>query len=120
MSGIELWTLAVSSPTIAVRQAERAEAAGWHGIGVTDSQNLAGDPWVALTAMAAASPPASAQQEVKRSITEIAPNLYRFQNNFHVSVFLVTADGVIATDPINAAAATWLEGEIKTRFNQEI
>ena len=61
-----------------------------------------------------------AQQEVKRSITEVAPGLYRFQNNFHVSVFLVTPDGVIATDPINAAAATWLEAEIKSRFNQEI
>ncbi|NKB50447.1 MAG: MBL fold metallo-hydrolase [Alphaproteobacteria bacterium] len=61
-----------------------------------------------------------AQQEVKRSITGIAPNLYRFQNNFHFSVFLVTDDGVIATDPINADAATWLEGEIKSRFNQEI
>ncbi len=63
---------------------------------------------------------ASAQQEVKRSITEVAPNLYRFQNNFHVSVFLVTDDGVIATDPINADAAKWLEAEIKSRFNQEI
>ena len=64
--------------------------------------------------------PQLAQQEVKRSITEVAPGLYRFQNNFHVSVFLVTDDGVIATDPINAAAATWLEAEIKSRFNQEI
>jgi glyoxylase-like metal-dependent hydrolase (beta-lactamase superfamily II) len=61
-----------------------------------------------------------AQQEVKRSITEVAPGLYRFQNNFHVSVFLVTNDGVIATDPINADAAKWLEAEIKSRFNQEI
>ena len=75
---------------------------------------------LAIAAFAVTSQPATAQQEVKRSITEIAPNLYRFQNNFHVSVFLVTPDGVIATDPINAAAATWLEGEIKTRFNQEI
>lgn len=64
--------------------------------------------------------PAMAQQEAKRSITEIGPNLYRFQNNFHTSVFLVTEAGVIATDPINAAAATWLENEIRTRFGQEI
>lgn len=63
---------------------------------------------------------ASAQQEVKRSITEIGPNLYRFKNNFHSSVFLVTDAGVVATDPINAAAATWLENEIRTRFGQEI
>lgn len=67
-----------------------------------------------------ATAPAMAQQEAKRSITEIGPNLYRFQNNFHTSVFLVTDAGVIATDPINAAAATWLEDEIRTRFGQEI
>lgn len=59
-------------------------------------------------------------QDVKRNITQIAGDLYRFQNNFHFSVFLVTPEGVIATDPIDAAAATWLKAEIKKRFNQEI
>jgi len=55
-------------------------------------------------------------QDAKRSITKIAGDLYRFQNNFHFSVFLVTPDGIIATDPINAQAATWLKGELKSRF----
>jgi glyoxylase-like metal-dependent hydrolase (beta-lactamase superfamily II) len=64
--------------------------------------------------------PAAAQDEVKREITNIAGDLYRFQNKFHVSVFLVTPEGVIATDPINAAAAEWLEAEIRERFGQEI
>ncbi len=59
-------------------------------------------------------------QETKRAITQIAGDLYRFQNNFHFSVFLVTPDGVIATDPINAEAAEWLKAEIKSRFNQPI
>ncbi|MDH3594630.1 MAG: MBL fold metallo-hydrolase [Rhodospirillales bacterium] len=63
---------------------------------------------------------ASAQQESKRAITKIAGDLYRFQNNFHFSVFLVTDDGVIATDPINAEAAAWLKAEIATRFGQEV
>lgn len=49
---MKLWTLQTSSPRSAVRRAQRAEESGWHGIGVTDSQNLAGDPWVALAAMA--------------------------------------------------------------------
>ena len=44
----------------------------------------------------------------------------RFQNNFHYSVFLVTPDGVIVTDPINPEAATWLEAEIAERFNQPV
>jgi glyoxylase-like metal-dependent hydrolase (beta-lactamase superfamily II) len=63
---------------------------------------------------------AEAQDPPKRAITQIAGDLYRFQNNFHFSVFLVTPEGVIATDPINAEAAKWLKDEIKARFNQPI
>ena len=63
---------------------------------------------------------ATAQQEPKPAITKIAGDLYRFQNNFHYSVFLVTPDGVIATDPINADAARWLENEIAERFDKEV
>jgi glyoxylase-like metal-dependent hydrolase (beta-lactamase superfamily II) len=62
----------------------------------------------------------SAQSEPKRAITKIAGDLYRFQNNFHYSVFLVTPEGVIVTDPINADAATWLKAEIASRFDKPI
>jgi len=51
---VKLWTIQTSSPRSAARRAEKAEADGWAGVGVTDSQNLAGDAWVALTAMAGA------------------------------------------------------------------
>ena len=57
-----------------------------------------------------------AQQEPRREITQIAGDLYRVQNNFHYSVFLVTPEGVIATDPIDAEAAEWLLGQIHKRF----
>ena len=63
---------------------------------------------------------AFAQSEAKRQITQISGDLYRFQNNFHFSVFLVTEEGVIATDPINADAAKWLKQEINTQFNQPV
>ena len=63
---------------------------------------------------------AVAQKAPKRAITNIAGDLYRFKNNFHFSVFYVTSEGVIATDPINAGAAKWLKAEIKKRFNQPI
>ena len=59
-------------------------------------------------------------QEAKRDIKKIKGDLYRFQNNFHYSVFYVTPAGVIVTDPINADAAKWLKEEIKKRFNQPI
>jgi glyoxylase-like metal-dependent hydrolase (beta-lactamase superfamily II) len=57
----------------------------------------------------------SAQNPV-REITKIAGEVYRFRNNFHYSVFAVTPAGIIATDPINAAAATWLKDELKKRW----
>jgi glyoxylase-like metal-dependent hydrolase (beta-lactamase superfamily II) len=63
---------------------------------------------------------AQAQDAPKRAITRISGELYRFQNNFHYSVFLVTPDGVIVTDPIDADAARWLKAEIASRFGKPI
>ncbi len=60
---------------------------------------------------------ALAQSQPTRAITRIAGDLYRFQNNFHYSVFLVTPEGIIVTDPINSEAATWLKGELAKRFS---
>ena len=45
---VEVWTATSSYPSIAPRAAARAEAQGFHGILVVDSQNLAGDPFVGL------------------------------------------------------------------------
>lgn len=64
--------------------------------------------------------PVAAQQETKRDITRIAGDLYRFQNNAHYSVFLVTPAGIIVTDPINADAARWLKAELQKRFNKPV
>jgi len=60
------------------------------------------------------------QDAPKRAITQIAGDLYRFQNNFHYSVFLITPEGAIVTDPINAEAAAWLKNEIATRFDTQV
>lgn len=70
---------------------------------------------MALCVLSVATAPVFAQ-EAKRAITKIAGDLYRFQNNFHYSVFLVTRDGIIVTDPIDADAARWLKGELTARF----
>ena len=59
---------------------------------------------------------ATAQQAPKRAITNIAGDVYRFQNNFHFSVFMVTPAGIVATDPIDADAAKWLKDELAKRF----
>ncbi len=63
---------------------------------------------------------AHAAKAPKRSIKKIAGNLYRFQNNFHFSVFLVTPGGIIVTDPINKGTAKWLKGELAKRFNKPV
>lgn len=66
-----------------------------------------------------AAPAAPAAPPV-REITKLAGEVYRFRNNNHYSVFAVTPAGIIATDPINADAATWLKAELKKRFNQPV
>jgi glyoxylase-like metal-dependent hydrolase (beta-lactamase superfamily II) len=60
------------------------------------------------------------QNKPVREITRISGEVYRFRNNFHYSVFAVTPDGIIATDPINADAAQWLKKELKRRFNKPV
>ena len=51
-------------------------------------------------------------QEIKREITRVTYDTYRFQNQFHVNIFVITGNGVVVTDPINAEAAAWLRTEI--------
>jgi len=62
---------------------------------------------------------AQAQTPV-REITRVAGEVYRFRNNDHYSVFAVTPEGVIATDPIDRDAALWLKTEIATRFGKPV
>ncbi|MGE0415580.1 MAG: LLM class flavin-dependent oxidoreductase [Acetobacteraceae bacterium] len=49
---MEIWITGVASPRASARTARQLEEAGWDGFLVVDSQNLSGDPYVAL-AMAA-------------------------------------------------------------------
>jgi glyoxylase-like metal-dependent hydrolase (beta-lactamase superfamily II) len=50
----------------------------------------------------------------------VSAGLYKFTTTFHSSVFLVTDEGIIATDPINAEAAAWLKGEFDKRFGKPV
>ena len=59
-------------------------------------------------------------QEVKREITRVTFDTYRFQNKFHVNMFVITGDGVVVTDPINAEAAAWLKAEIAKLTDEPI
>ena len=59
-------------------------------------------------------------QDADRDIERIAGEVYRFRNKFHYSVFAVTPEGIIATDPINAEAAAWLKEALQRRFDQPV
>jgi glyoxylase-like metal-dependent hydrolase (beta-lactamase superfamily II) len=59
---------------------------------------------------------AAAQQPPARGIVNITGQLYRAQNNNHYTVFLVTPEGIIMSDPINRDFARWLKGEFASRF----
>jgi glyoxylase-like metal-dependent hydrolase (beta-lactamase superfamily II) len=59
---------------------------------------------------------APAQQAPPRGIVNVTGQLYRAQNNNHYTVFLVTPEGIIMSDPINRDFARWLKAEFATRF----
>ncbi len=59
-------------------------------------------------------------QDAKREITNVAGDVYRFQNNFHYSLVTVTDGGVVIVDPINAGAAAWLKDNLSTITDKPI
>ena len=75
---------------------------------------------VSLAFVALLSPTTVSGQEAQRppvrSITQVAGDLYRVQNNQHYTVFLVTPEGIILADPISADAAAWLKTQLAERF----
>ncbi|HEY7062327.1 MAG TPA: LLM class flavin-dependent oxidoreductase [Chloroflexota bacterium] len=54
MTGVECWRVVVPLPGVTARVARAAEAEGWDGLAVTESQNIYGDPYVALALAARA------------------------------------------------------------------
>jgi 5,10-methylenetetrahydromethanopterin reductase len=51
---LELWTHARTLPRLVAPAARQAEAEGWRGVTLGDSQNMSGDPFVAFGTVAAA------------------------------------------------------------------
>lgn len=47
------------------------------------------------------------------SVTQLSSDVYHFRYGFHSNIFIVTDDGVIATDPLNPAAARACLEEIR-------
>lgn len=71
---------------------------------------------LAISTLLGSSSLVHAQQPPQRGIVNITGQLYRAQNNNHYTVFLVTPEGIIMSDPINRDFSRWLKGEMATRF----
>ena len=69
-----------------------------------------------ITLLSGIAPSATAQQAPPRGIVNITGQLYRAQNDNHYTVFLVTPQGIIMSDPINRDFGRWLKAEFATRF----
>ena len=63
---------------------------------------------------------AAQQTRPDDEITRLADDVYVYRHLFHQSIFIVTPQGVIVTDPINLDAATWLKAEIKKLTGQPV
>lgn len=62
----------------------------------------------------------SIAQDAIREVGKVTGDVYRFRNNGHYTVFTITGDGVVVTDPIDAEAAAWLKAEIEKLTDQPI
>ena len=69
---MELWTTGIASARGSARAARDIEAAGWDGMLVVDSQNLSGDPYVALALAATATTRIGLGTGVTNSVTRHA------------------------------------------------
>ena len=69
---MQFWTSTVAAPTRAAAVAQRAEAEGWDGVGVVDSQNLSGDPYICLALGATATETLGLQTSVTNPVTRHA------------------------------------------------
>lgn len=64
--------------------------------------------------------PGASAQDAKRSIEQVAGDVYRFQNNFHFAMFVVTDEGIVVTDPIDADAVAWLKDELAKNYDRPV
>lgn len=69
---MQLWTTGVAAARASARAAQEAEAAGFDGMLVVDSQNLSGDPYVSLAMAAAATTRIGLGTGVTNSVTRHA------------------------------------------------
>ena len=73
---------------------------------------------VGIAAIAGAQPRSIYQQTAYKGqeIGKLTGDVYYARMDDYLSVFMVTPDGVVLVEPIGTEFATWLKGELATRF----
>ena len=74
-------------------------------------------PAPAVEAAAAAAPVAPEPSGPAYAITHLEGDLYHATSDTHSTLFLLTSEGAILTDPLNQGFAEWLKSELSTRFD---
>jgi glyoxylase-like metal-dependent hydrolase (beta-lactamase superfamily II) len=80
--------------------------------------------WAVCITLTASALPAAAQpraiyQQTKyqgQEIGRLTGDVYFARMDDYVSVFMVTPDGIVLVEPVGTEFATWLKGELATRF----
>ncbi|WP_202436464.1 MULTISPECIES: MBL fold metallo-hydrolase [Vibrio] len=75
---------------------------------------------VACISAMMAFPSVAAEGQSRYTIEQMKGNVYRFTAGHYRSVFMVTKQGILVTDPINPSAASWLKQELKKRYHLPI
>src|SRR5678816_3589062 len=55
-------------------------------------------------------------QTPSRTIAHVRGDVYTATEDGRGTIFVVTRDGIVVVDPLNASFARWLAGELKTQF----
>src|SRR5262245_51213972 len=73
---------------------------------------------LALASTSVAQPRAIYQQTQYKGqeIGKLTDDVYYARMDDYLSVFMVTPDGIVLVEPIGTEFATWLKGELATRF----
>ena len=61
--------------------------------------------------------PAQQAQSPIHEFTHVAGAVWRFRNNAHYGLVMVTPAGAVVVDPLTAETARWLKDELARRFN---
>jgi glyoxylase-like metal-dependent hydrolase (beta-lactamase superfamily II) len=80
--------------------------------------------WAVCVVLVASVPPVAAQpramyQQTKyqgQEIGRLTGDVYYARMDDYLSVFMVTPDGIVLVEPVGSEFATWLKGELATRF----